>query len=57
MKEKETNVRICTFCKKPIENFELLVYTEDEEAAHYECLMNFEQHWEDRTDYMDLIGY
>ena len=49
------SVMHCTYCDKPIK--ETIVYTEDAEPAHEQCLKNFEKHWEDRQEMMDLLGY
>ena len=51
------NVRHCTFCEKEIKDKENVSYTEDAEIAHSKCLQAFEQHWEDRDEAIDLIGY
>lgn len=47
---------LCTFCEKEVTEIEL-TYTEDAEPAHIKCLENFNKHWKDRTEMMDLIGY
>ena len=50
-------VRYCTFCEKEIKYKEDVSYTEDAEIAHSRCLQDFEQHWKDRDEALDLIGY
>lgn len=50
------DVMLCTFCKKEVIDTEL-TYTEDAEPAHFICLENFNKHWEDRAEMMDLMGY
>jgi len=50
------DVMLCTFCQKEVIESEL-TYTEDAEPSHIRCLENFNKHWEDRTEIMDLIGY
>lgn len=50
-------VRHCTFCEKEIKDKEDAGYTEDAEIAHSKCLQAFEQHWKDRDEALDLMGY
>lgn len=50
-------VRHCTFCGKEIKDKEDISYTEDAEIAHSKCLQAFEQHWKDRDEALDLMGY
>lgn len=50
------DVMLCTFCEKEVTEVEL-TYTEDAEPAHIKCLENFNKHWEDRTEMIDLMGY
>jgi|LSQX01.1.fsa_nt_gb hypothetical protein len=47
---------LCTFCEKEIIETEL-TYTEDAEPSHIKCLEDFNKHWEDRAEMMDLMGY
>jgi hypothetical protein len=49
-------VMCCTFCDTEISDNEL-TYTEDSEPSHKKCLDKFEQHWKDRDEMMDLMGY
>lgn len=49
-------VMCCTFCDTKINDTEL-TYTEDAEPSHKICLEKFEQHWKDRDEMMDLVGY
>ena len=56
MKRLKLNVVFCTFCEKEIVETEL-TYTEDAEPSHTKCLEDFNKHWEDRTEMMDLMGY
>ena len=49
--------RHCTFCEKEIKDKEDISYTEDAEIAHSKCLQSFEQHWKDRDEALDLMGY
>tara|TARA_B110000211_G_scaffold137396_1_gene157162 strand:+ start:849 stop:1058 length:210 start_codon:yes stop_codon:yes gene_type:complete len=50
-------VRHCTFCEKQIKDIEDISYTEDAEITHSKCLQAFEQHWKDRGESLDLMGY
>lgn len=50
-------VRHCTFCENEIKDKEDIIYTEDAEIAHSKCLQAFEQHWKDRDEALDLMGY
>lgn len=50
-------VRQCTFCEKQIKDIEDISYTEDAEIAHRKCLQAFEQHWKDRDEALDIMGY
>lgn len=50
-------VRHCTFCEKEIKDKEDITYTEDAEIAHSKCLQAFEQHWKDRDETLDLMGF
>lgn len=50
------DVMLCTFCEKEVIESEL-TYTEDAEPAHIKCLENFNKHWEDRNETIDLMGY
>ena len=50
------DVMLCTFCEKEIHSIEL-TYTEDAETAHKKCLEDYNKHWEDRTEMMNLMGY
>jgi hypothetical protein len=45
----------CTYCGESIN--ETVVYTEDAEPAHEQCLIDFEKHWQDRHETMDLMGF
>ena len=47
---------LCTFCEKEIIETEL-TYTEDAEPSHIKCLEDFNKHWEDRHETIDLMGY
>jgi hypothetical protein len=49
-------VMCCTFCGKEINKNEL-TYTEDAETSHIKCLAEFEKHWDDRQEALDLMGY
>ncbi len=46
----------CTFCGDKISANDL-TFTEDAEPAHKVCLEKFEEHWEDRDEFFDLIGF
>lgn len=50
------DVMLCAFCEKEIIESEL-TYTEDAEPSHIKCLEDFNKHWEDRAEMMDLMGY
>ena len=56
MKRLKLNIVLCTFCEKEIVETEL-TYTEDAEPSHTKCLEDFNKHWEDRNEMMDLMGY
>jgi hypothetical protein len=45
----------CNYCDELIN--ESVSYTEDAEPAHEQCIKDFEKHWEDRQETMDLMGY
>lgn len=45
----------CIYCGEPIN--EAVVYNEDAEPTHEQCLRDFIKHWEDRQETMDLMGY
>jgi hypothetical protein len=49
-------VMCCAFCGKEINKNEL-TYTEDAESSHIKCLAEFEKHWDDRQEALDLMGY
>ena len=50
------DVILCTYCEKEVIETEL-TYSEDAEPAHIKCLENFNKHWEDRNETIDLMGY
>ncbi len=48
---------ICTFCKEEIKSNEIITYTEDGVESHMRCQKIFEDHWNDREKFLDLMGY
>jgi hypothetical protein len=62
MKQNSTKTQLpkhivmhCTYCGKLING--TVAYNEDAEPAHEQCVNDFEKHWEDRQEMMDLMGY
>lgn len=54
MKEEK---RKCTFCNEYIADDKELTYTEDSEPCHEKCLKDFEEFWDKRDEFFDLMGW
>jgi hypothetical protein len=47
---------VCTFCDSKVKESNL-AYTEDYEPSHKQCLESFENHWDEREEALDLLGW
>ena len=47
---------VCTFCSCKV-NKEKLTFTEDYELSHKDCLDEFEEHWDEREEAFDMLGW